>query len=427
MEELDIQSKAHRSWILIAQAGWWIFAGLSILLFLAAFPEYFRLVNQVCAKSPCLGMQLNTGRAIILQLVGLDFEFYARLIVAIQTLVFLINLSIGVFIFSRKSRDWLAILVSLMLITSIQTDLYQAILIAYPALRLPAAWLGIVNSVLIVVFFYIFPTGSFRPRWTAGLAGLWIILLAANSANPVLALTAPSQSSPVFFLFLFALIGSSLFVLVYRYRNIFNSAQRDQSKWVVFGVVVAWGGQVILEFLRLSLPAFRMDAIMFISLNILILVWSLIMPVSIMLAVLSSALMDIDVLIRRTLAYSALTVTLLVVYISSVLLLQKIFVFVTGQRSSIVSIVSTLVIAAMFTPLRLRIQMSIDRVFFRNAYNTEHTIQAFHDSVREDVNREVICTQLVGIVRSTLQPEFISLWMCKIVADKDTHSPDQIR
>jgi hypothetical protein len=278
-----------------------------------------------------------------------------------------------------------------------------------------------------VIFFYIFPTGSFRPRWTAGLAGLWIILLAANSAFPILALTAPSQPSLLFFLFLLALVGSSLFVLVYRYRHIFNPLQRDQSKWVVFGVIVTWGGEVILELLRLSLPFFHTNAVMFISLNILALSWSLIMPVSILLAVLSSALLDIDVLIRRTLAYSALTVTLLVVYISSVLLLQKIFVIATGQQSSIVSIVSTLVIAAMFTPLRSRIQLYIDRVFFRNTYTTEQAVQTFHASVREDVDLEEISTQFVGIVRSTLQPEYISLWLCRVSVDKDLHEENQIR
>jgi hypothetical protein len=427
MEHLEIRSKSHKPGVLIARAGWWIFTGLSILLFLAAIPVYFRLLNQVCAKPPCLAMQLNLGRAIILELVGIDFVFYARLIIAIQILVYVINLSIGVFIFSHKSQDWLAIMISLMLITSIQADLYRAILPAYPSLRLPVTLMGLINSVLLVIFFYIFPTGSFRPPWTAGLAGLWIILLASNSAFPILALTAPTQPSLLFFLFLSALVGSSLFVLIYRYRKIFNPVQRDQSKWVVFGIVVTWGGEVILEFLRLSLPIFHTNAVMFISLNILALAWSLIMPVSILLAVLSSALLDIDVLIRRTLAYSALTITLLVVYISSVLLLQKIFVMATGQRSSIVSVVSTLVIAAMFTPLRQRIQMSIDRVFFRKAYNTEQAIQTFHASVREDVDLEEISSQFVGVVRSTLQPEYISLWLCRISADKDLHSEDQIR
>jgi hypothetical protein len=153
----------------------------------------------------------------------------------------------------------------------------------------------------------------------------------------------------------------------------------------------------------------------------------LVLPVSILLAVLSSALLDIDVLIRRTLAYSLLTITLLAVYIVIVLALQKIFVLATGQRSAIVSIVSTLVIAAMFTPMRQRMQLYIDRVFFRNTYNAEQAIQTFNASVREDVDLEEISAQFVGIVRSTLQPEYLSLWLCKISTSKDYHSKDQIR
>ncbi len=414
-------------WTTLIQAVWWMLTGLTIALFLVAMPVYYQQLQQICLKSPCLALQLSIGRAILLELSGLNFSLYAQLIVAIQVLVYLTNLAIGVFIFSRKSKDWLAILVSLMLITSLQADLYRGLQLAYPETRWAVIFLGVINSILLVVFFYIFPTGSFKPRWTVGLAVFWILTLFANSFFPGLAITSQSRPGFLFVLFLVGLVGSSLIVLVYRYRSIFNPVQRLQSKWVVFGVVITWGGEVVLEILRLALPIFEQNAIWLISWNILAIAWSVLLPISILIAVLSSALLDIDVLIQRTLSYTLLTITLLVVYIGSVLFLQRIFESITGQSSSIVSIISTLVIAALFTPLRQKIQSNIDRIFFRKHYDTEQAVEVFSASVREDVDLEEISAQFAGIIHAALQPEFLSLWLCRSSGSGEISNENRIR
>ena len=148
--------RRKNSWIILIQAGWWVLTGLSIALFLAAAPVYFQQLQQICLKSPCLAMQLTIGRAIVLELSGLSFSLYAQIIIFIQALVYLANLAIGVFIFSRKSSDWLAILVSLMLITSLQADLYRGLQVAYPDFHWAARLLGSINSALLIVFFCLF-------------------------------------------------------------------------------------------------------------------------------------------------------------------------------------------------------------------------------------------------------------------------------
>jgi hypothetical protein len=363
----------------------------------------------------------------VLELSGLSFSLYAQIIIFIQALVYLVNLAIGVFIFSRKSSDWLAILVSLMLITSLQADLYRGLQVAYPDFHWAARLLGSINSALLIVFFYVFPTGGFKPRWTVGLASFWGLVVFASSFFPGLAITSQNQPGLFFVLFLTALVGSSLFVLVYRYRNIFNPGQRLQSKWVVFGVAVTWGGEVIFELLRLALPIFEQNAVWLISWNILAIAWTLLLPVSILIAVLSSAMLDIDVLIRRTLAYSLLTIALLAVYVGSVLVLQRLFESITGQTSSIVSIISTLAIAALFTPLRRRIQSNIDRVFFRKQYDTEQAVAAFSASVREDVDLEEISAQFTGIIHTALQPEYLSLWLCRQSGSAEVNDENRLR
>jgi len=190
----------------IIQAGWWMLTGFSVLLFLLAAPAYYQQLTQVCIKAPCLAMQLTTGRAILLELSGLGFQLYARLIIAIQVLVYLINLSIGVFIFSRKSNDSLAILVSLMLITTLQADLYRGLQSAYPASFWPTFLLGALNSILLVVFFWSIFDQSYS-TWTLFARdymildisiGSWSASSGRSSARPSIRRKGPRRRLPRF-------------------------------------------------------------------------------------------------------------------------------------------------------------------------------------------------------------------------------------
>lgn len=426
---LDPTMKFHkfRTQARVAQAGWWIFTSLSVFLFLAAIPAYFQKLNQICYQPSCLAIQLNLGRAIVLEMAGLNFQFYAWLIIAIHILVYLTNLVIGVFIFSRKSQDWLAVFISLMMITSIQADLYRVIFIDYPPLSLLAHLLVVVNSILLIVFFYIFPTGTFNPRWTVLLAGFWILTVLANSTFPIFLLSSPGEPTDLTVFYLIALVTSSMIVLSFRYRRVFNPNQKIQTKWVVLGIGLTWGGEVLFEIFHRFLPIFEQNAVMFLFWNITALVWTLILPVSILIAVLSSAFLDIDVLLRRTLSYSALTITLIGIYFALVMLLQTLFELATGQRSSLISIISTLVIAALFTPLRKRIQSDMDRVFFRKTYDAGQAVDRFSTLVREDVDLEEVSMQLVVILRETLQPEFLSFWLCRISDNGELQDENFIR
>ena len=134
-------------------------------------------------------------------------------------------------------------------------------------------------------------------------------------------------------------------------------------------------------------------------------------PVAAGIAILRYRLYDIDVIVNRTLVYGSLTATLALVYFGSVVVLQRIFVFLTGEGSQLTVVVSTLGIAALFNPLRRRFQNFIDRLFYRRKYDAVKTLEAFSMKLRDETDLDTLSGDLMSVVLETMQPEHVSLWV----------------
>jgi hypothetical protein len=137
----------------------------------------------------------------------------------------------------------------------------------------------------------------------------------------------------------------------------------------------------------------------------------LLLPLSIGVAVLRSQLFDIDLLINRTLVYSLLTATLLELYFVGIVVLQRLLVALTGQESTLAVVASTLAIAALFNPLRRRVQGFVDRRFYRSKYDARKTLEAFSAKLRNETNIDALSSEVVEIVRETMQPAHASVWL----------------
>jgi hypothetical protein len=134
-------------------------------------------------------------------------------------------------------------------------------------------------------------------------------------------------------------------------------------------------------------------------------------PLSIAMAVLRSRLYDIDIVINRTLVYGPLTAMLVALYFGGIVLLQRVFVALTGEKSTLAVVASTLAIAALFNPLRRRIQSFIDRRFYRSKYDARKTLEAFSVKLRDETDLEALNNEVVGVIRESMQPTHVSLWL----------------
>ena len=210
----------------------------------------------------------------------------------------------------------------------------------------------------------------------------------------------------------FGLISGAVLAQAYRYRRVSTPVHHQKTKWVVFGIAVGGAGLVGTSTLGTAVPAIEQSGPLGQMIGTTLSEgFVLLIPLSIGVAMVRSGLYEIDLIINRTLVYGSLTATLVALYFGAIVALQRVFVFLTGQKSTLAVVASTLLIAALFNPLRRRIQSFIDRRFYRRKYDAARTLEAFSAKLRDETDLEALNYELVDVVRETMQPAHVSLWL----------------
>ncbi len=386
-----------------ARGAWLLFAALNIWMLLVGLPGYIELSKVVCPVDvECLAPRISPDVTQILQEKGLSLAAYSVYQVLVGAFAVTAYWIAGLLVYWSKSRNRFALPIAFLLF-----GMGTSFLLSEEVLS--PAWLwfyhgsGIVLLTFFFLFFYLFPDGRFLPRWTVFLMPIAFFF---NLANGFWSQISEKYLWPLPIL----LIAGGLTSQVYRYRRVSSPEQRQQTKWVVFGAGLAFLVLILLiaPYSLLSEPTLTRYGLIA---NPLIAVGFALIPVSITIAILRYRLWDIDLLIRRTLVYAVLTTMLALVYFGLVILLEGALRSLVGGGGQVATVISTITIAALFTPLRRRVQEAIDRRFYRRKYNAEQALAQFAAAARSETDLETLSAQVVEIVQKTMQPEQVSLWL----------------
>jgi hypothetical protein len=411
--------RGHR--LLVAKAAWVVVTLLVVGLSMASVPLAYADYRTVCAAgAECdTVFQLRPQDVLSLRELGLSVSFYATYMLATQVILMLGFWTIGAAIFWRKSSDWLALLFSLMLVMFGASSIVEPYTPMNGLLSFLGTGVAFLGYTLFYVSFFVFPDGRIVPGWGRWAIVIWIVYQASLSFLPSDSPLRPEEWPLLLLLpLVVGLFGTMVFAQLYRYLRVSDPVERQQTKWVVFGLTTA----ITLVLAAAIVPAEAFPALLQpgaskvlygLIVTTVVNISLLLIPLSIGVAILRYRLWDIDVLINRTLVYGSLTVTLALVYFGGVATTEAIFRALTRQEQQpqLAIVISTLVIAALFTPLRRRIQGFIDRRFYRRKYDARETLQDFSAKLSHETDLDALSDDLISVVRETMQPAHVSLWL----------------
>jgi hypothetical protein len=400
----------------------WSLAGLCVALFVASVPLL------VLARSAHIPSSWEANLTVGNLLGGA---------------LFLIFPLVGALIASRRPRNaigWILLADGLLWMFLGVTDYYGLYGVARPgSVPFPVGVAGVNNFMWVpavgLMGTYVFllfpdgrlPSGRWRPlAWLSGVVILLVSILVGLTPGPLQNLGGVQnpfrlegypwvETTAYLVLPLLPLcMVASVLSLVLRYRRS-RGEQRQQIKWIAFAASVVGFLYLIAMVFAFVFPSggwFQAGSPLWLDLlGYAALCSFTLVPIAVGFAVLRYRLYEIDIIINRTLVYGSLTISLALVYVGLVVSLQYLFRALTGGDSQLVIVASTLVIAALFNPLRHRTQTFIDRRFYRRKYDATKTLEEFGARLRDETDLDSLREDLVGVVRETVRPAQVSLWL----------------
>ena len=419
----------RKRWLRVIQGIWLVLVLIDLASLLVGVPIYYQSLFTVCTgpvvTCPDTG-QLTAQALPVLLHAGFSLQTYAFYVIVLDVLTTLPFLLVGALIIWRKSNTWMGLFVSFLLIN--MGCLGLSLAHALPDSSNPLISILGIASILptllyypcLSFFFSTFPDGRFVPRWSWALIGLWVVntfFWAADVHSPFSISNWPPLLEAGWLSLVF---GGSACVQLYRFLRVASPIQRQQIKWLLYGFVPVIVLPLCLSLYMTFVPALNQpgaylvntpNSFLLIIMIPLYRLWYLPVPFCVGIALLRYRLWDIDRVINRTLVYGLLTAILVSVYFVLVFSGQALLANLIGPHNEVVLIASTLLVAALFQPLRRSIQQFIDRRFYRRKYDAQKTLAVFSSTLREAVDMERLRMHLLTTVQETMQPSSLSLWI----------------
>ncbi len=395
-------------WLVLARVVWFIVVALALLVFIFSLPVYIAQLYGVCTVNACGTGQLTPQIVETLRNLGFSIGEYVTINVVLAFVQAFVWFIVGGVLFWRKSNDWMAILVALMMVLLGTSVALNTVAGSYSLWQFPSRLIDFLAYLLLILVILLFPNGRFVPRWTWLLIIVFIPVEWFYDFFPNSPLTNGIWSNLTWI----GIVIGIMAIQIYRYIRVSNLVQRQQTKWIVFAIIIGLLVEAVFTlvavfFLSLSQPG----SLYWLLYNNISTYALLLIPLSLFIAILRYRLWDIDNLINRALVYGILTFLLALVYFGLIFALQYLLRGIFSQTNDVVIVISTLMIAALFQPLRKRIQKIIDLRFYRRKYDAVKTLEAFSATLRNEVDLDQLSEHLVAVVQETMQPTHVSLWL----------------
>jgi signal transduction histidine kinase len=403
--------------LLVARAIWLAIAAASVCLFVVSLPVAYAQLQIVCPTADCPSGHLTPADVRALSGLGLSAGLYAGFRVTLDMIFGLVYGVVAALIFWRRSAERFALLVALALLTfGLSTFLFSVDVLAdaQPAWRAPVAMIHGVGAICFSLFLFLFPDGRFRPRWTRWVALIWIAWQTPQSWLPAWTSRFTGWVVWLDVAIWVGALATVVYVQIHRYRRVSNNLQRQQTKWVVFGIALALSGYLGIHLvlsnnlLKLSTEGQFVAHLAGVALRY---VAMLAIPLAIGIAILRERLWEIDILINRTLVFGTLTACVIGIY---VLVIGSLSLLFQTSGNLPISLIATGLVALLFQPLRERLQRGVNQLLY-GARDEPYAVLAHLGQRLEHTHQpDAVLPTIVETVRDALKLPYAA-----VILDQD--------
>jgi signal transduction histidine kinase len=386
-----------------------VIALTALALWVITIPPGYARFLQVCTQAVCQNQQATPQLVRALHSAGLSLQFYAFYLISMAVVVVLTFCTIAAIIAWRRPRDWMALLVSFTLIitgTAVFTD-YQRLAAAYPLTQIPGDLLQFLLNTLPFLVGYLFPNGRFVPRWTRWPLLLVLLFAAGSILFPASLFNSDTWPGPAGIVAQVVMLATIIFAQIYRYLRASTRIERQQTKWVVFGITV-----LIIYFIALTIfsaldPALTQAnslGVLFAEASFVLAV--VIVPLTIAFSILRYRLWDIDIIIKRTLVYGLLTAFVVGIYVLVVGYLGAIF---RTEGNLVISLIATGIVAVLFQPLRDLLQRGVNRLLFGLRDEPYVVLAGLGQRLKTTLVADAVLSTIVETVKNALKLSYAAI------------------